>query len=179
MSKQRNTEQPCGGRHKVYLRRALEALVLVGILVGVHQCQTRAVVRGPAPGFSAQLLDGRPVALADYSGRPVLLYFWATWCPVCRLERGAVESLAGTHQVLTVSLDQMKAGELRHWLDQRGVGFPVVQDRSGRIARQYGIKGVPSSIVIDGAGNVRFVEVGYTTQIGLRLRLWWAGSKVL
>lgn len=155
----------------------LELLVLVGVLVGLHQYLTRAAVRGPAPEFSAQLLDGRPVALADYSGRPVLLYFWATWCPVCRLERGAVEAIAGTHQVLTVSLDQMDAGELQHWLDERGVGFPVVQDASGRIARQYGINGVPSSIVIDGTGNIRFVEVGYTTQIGLRLRLWWAGRQ--
>ena len=168
-----------GSRHWVYLRRVLEVLVLVGVLAGLHHYQTRAVVRGPAPEFSAQLLDGRPVALADYRGRAVLLYFWATWCPVCRLEGSAVEAVAGDYPVLSVALDRMAPGELQRWLDERGVSFPVVLDASGRVSGQYGIHGVPSMIVIDAAGNIRFVEVGYTSQIGLRLRLWWAGRQTL
>jgi peroxiredoxin len=178
MPESRDTERAGGGRRRIYLRRALEVLLLVVILAGVHHYQTRTVARGPAPDFSAQLLDGRPVALADYRGRPVLLYFWATWCPVCRFERGAVEAIADSYPVLSVSLDRMTPAELRRWLDARGSTLPVVQDAQGRIARQYGINGVPSMVVIDAAGDIRFVEVGYTSRIGLRLRLWWANRQI-
>jgi alkyl hydroperoxide reductase subunit AhpC len=55
------------------------------------------------------------------------------------------------------------------------VSYPVVLDARGQLSGIYGVQGVPTSIIIDPAGNVRFVEVGYTTETGLRLRLWWVG----
>ncbi len=54
------------------------------------------------------------------------------------------------------------------------VSFPVLNDPDGAIAAHWGVRGVPASFIVDGAGQIRFVEVGYTTEIGLRLRLWLA-----
>jgi peroxiredoxin len=151
---------------------------LAGVLVlvlAVHAWQTRTTAQGAAPDFHGVLLDGTPVRLSELRGRPVLLHFWATWCPVCRLEQGSIAALARDHTVLTVAIDADGGAAVRTWLQQRGVDYPVVPDPDGRIAARYGIRGVPASFILDAAGNIRFTEVGYTTGAGLRLRLWWAG----
>lgn len=57
----------------------------------------------------------------------------------------------------------------------KGYGWPTVVDPAAEILRRYGLAGVPAFIVIDPAGDIRFVAVGYTSELGLRLRLWWAG----
>jgi peroxiredoxin len=149
-------------------------LLLAALVVGLHKYLTRDLVRGTAPEFRAQLLDGGSTALSDYRGRPLLLQFWATWCPVCGLEQSSIDAISRDHQVLTVALDDIGDNALRHWMAARGVAYPVARDPSGWIARQYGVTGVPTSIIVDATGAIRFVEVGYTSETGLRLRLWWA-----
>ena len=59
---------------------------------------------------------------------------------------------------------------------EEGVSYRVILDPSGRLAGRFGVKAVPTSMIIDANGEIRFVEVGYTTEIGLRLRLWWVGG---
>lgn len=161
-------------RPRRYGRAVLEVLLLVGLVVGLNKYLTRDLVRGTAPQFQAQLLDGGSTALSDFRGRPLLLQFWATWCPVCGLEQRSINAVSRDHQVLTVSLDDISDNELKSWMAARGVSYPVARDPSGWIAQQYGVTGVPTSIIIDATGAIRFVEVGYTSETGLRLRLWWA-----
>jgi peroxiredoxin len=163
------------GRRRRYMRWLLEALILIVILVVVHGFQTRSVVRGPAPDFEASLLDGTSVKLSDYRGKPLLMQFWATWCPICRYEQDSIDTLAREYAVLTVAMDDLAETEMEMWLREQGVSYPVVLDARGQLSGIYGVQGVPTSIIIDPAGNVRFVEVGYTTETGLRLRLWWVG----
>jgi peroxiredoxin len=151
----------------------LDILLLGGLLVGLHEYQTRDLVRGAAPQFRAPLLDGTATALSDYRGRPLLLQFWASWCPVCKLEQGSIDAIARDHQVLGAALDGIGNSELQHWMVEQGVFYPVAADPTGQIAQQYGVKGVPASVIIDARGKIRFAEVGYTTETGLRLRLWW------
>ena len=167
-AKQRNKR---GRRH---MRWLLQVLVLIVVFVGVQVFQARGVARGPAPDFQAGLLDGRVVSVADYHGQTLLLQFWATWCPVCRFGQQSIDALARDHAVLTVAMDDLSTEAMRAWMDDQGVSYPVVLDANGHLAGLYGIRGVPSSIIIDPAGEIRFVAVGYTTEIGLRLRLWWA-----
>ncbi len=161
-------------RGRRYVQWLLQGIVLIAIFVFLQGYQARGVVRGPAPDFQAVLLDGTMVSVGDYRGQPLLVQFWATWCPVCRFEQESIDTLARDHAVLTVAMDDLNAEEMRAWLDDQGVSYPVVLDADGHISGLYGIRGVPSSIIIDAAGEIRFVAVGYTTEIGLRLRLWWA-----
>lgn len=165
---------PPVGRKRPYHRWLLEAALIFGALAALHAFQTRDLVSGAAPDFSARLLDGQQVRLSGFRGRPVLLQFWATWCPVCRLEAGSVAEIAREHAVLTVALEDSAPESIRAWLVEHGVEYPVVPDGEGYLASLYGVRGVPTSIIIDPVGNIRFVEVGYTTEWGLRLRLWWA-----
>ena len=53
--------------------------------------------------------------------------------------------------------------------------FPVLLDTSGELATSFGVKGVPASFILDPNGEITFVESGYTTELGLRVRLWLSG----
>lgn len=161
------------GRRRL-LRWLAEAALFAAVLVGVHLWTTRDAARGPAPPFEALLLDGRRVSLDSYGGRPLLVHFWATWCPVCRLEQGTVDAIARDHQVVTVATQSGDAAALEAYVGQHGVGFPVHVDEHGEMAAGWGVTGLPTSFVLDGAGRIRHVTAGLTTELGLRLRLWLA-----
>jgi thiol-disulfide isomerase/thioredoxin len=151
------------------------ALVLLAV-VAVHAYQTWHTARGIAPPLEGHDLEGRALALADLRGRPVLVHFWATWCPVCRLEQDSIEAISRDWTVLSVALEDTPAADLQTFMDKEGLSFPVLRDSDGRLAARYGVRGVPASFVVDAGGEIRFTSVGYTTGIGLRLRLWLAAK---
>lgn len=158
-------------------RWLLEAVFVLGAFLLIQAWLTRDAPRGPAPEIIGQLLDGTPVALSELRGEPVLLHFWATWCPICGMEQGSIDAIADDHRVLSIAMDDASKDEIVTYLQEKGVDYPVVHDLDYRISRDYAIRGVPTSFIIDANGNIRFVETGYTTGAGLRLRLWWAGLK--
>ncbi len=156
-------------------RYTKEVLVLVVLLVGVHLFKTRKHPAGPAPTVQVRLLDGSKAAIGGASERPVLLHFWATWCGVCSLEESSIESLSRDARVLTVATRSGSAAEVRRHMEQRGLTFPVVNDADGSLARKYGVHEFPSSFFLSPSGRITTSEVGYTTWLGLKLRLLIAG----
>ncbi len=121
------------------------------------------------------LLDGRPNIMPGKPAQPVLVYFWATWCAVCRAEQSAIESIAhGNPNVITVVMQSGNRDEVAKYLGEQGLNFPVLNDPDGRISAAWGVHAVPANFIIDSQGQIRFVEIGYTTGAGLRLRLWLA-----
>jgi peroxiredoxin len=105
----------------------------------------------------------------------VLVHFWATWCPICRTEQDTINAIArDTPNVITVAMQSGSRDEVEKYLKQQGLSFPVLNDPDGRIAAAWGVHAVPASFIIDPDGQIRFVEIGYTTETGLRLRLWLA-----
>jgi len=158
-----------------YRRWLVDAGLVLAVYVGVQLYHTRDAPHGAAPPISGALLSGQAVDLSAYAGKPVLLHFWATWCSICRLERGSIESIAGDYPVLAVASQSGTAAEVAAYAREHGLKVPVLIDEDGALAARYGVKAFPSSFVIDGEGKIHNVEVGYTTELGLRLRLWWAG----
>jgi len=158
-----------------WLRRAAEALVLLVLILGIRAWQQSGTASGPAPALAGELLDGKPVALAAFAGQPVLVHFWATWCPICRAEQGSIDALARDATVITVAMQSGSREEVVQFLRKEALSFPVLNDPDGVLAAQWGVRAVPASFIVDGAGQIRFLEIGYTTGVGLRLRLWLAG----
>lgn len=104
-----------------------------------------------------------------------MVHFWGTWCPVCRSEQNSIDALARDNpEVITVALQSGPPEAVARYLSEQGIDFPVVNDADGAVAKAWGVHGVPASFILDAEGQVRFVEVGYTTETGLRLRLWLA-----
>lgn len=160
---------------KRWKRWMLEALAIGAVVVAVSLWQTRGLPEGPAPALAGMGADGRTHDLAEFvraaNGKPVLVAFWATWCPVCKAEDSNLQSISSDHPVLTVA---MQSEKLAQHMQERGLTFAAIDDPQAALAATWNVRGVPAHFVIDGAGNVRFRVVGYATSWGLRARLWWA-----
>ena len=140
---------PKAGRWRRWWVYAAEAVLFILLLAGVHAWQTRDLPAGPAMPLEGALLDGRP----------------------CK-----ASSEAQDHQVFSIAMQSGEDTAVREHMRQRQLSFPVINDAEGVLARRWGIRGVPTSFILDGTGHIRFVEVGYTTEAGLRLRLALAGE---
>lgn len=159
-----------------WVRRLLELLVVVLVIVGIRAWQGPDIERGPAPHLSGITLEGELVSLSGYAGAPLLLVFWAEWCHICRLELPLLKGLVEEHQVLTIAMQSGDDAQVREFLRASDLEFlPVLNDTSGWLSHSYGVRGVPAIYVLDGEGRIRFTESGLTSPWGLRVRLWWAG----
>lgn len=158
------------------VRLALELTLVVLVYFAAKTYMQRNLVEGPAPAVTGNLLSGQPVSLQSYRGQPVLVHFWATWCPVCKVEQNSIDAVSKDHAVLTIAMDSGDETAVKSYLRDNNLTFPVIVDQYSIIAKQFGVQGVPTSFVIDPQGNIAFTEMGYTTGWGLRLRLWLAGE---
>ena len=119
-----------------------------------------------APSYSGTLLEGGALALEELRGEPVLVNLWATWCAPCREEAPFLESLhrdwegAGL-RVVGISIDAAGAtGDVRRFLEEFDVTYPVVHDPNQEVMRRFGAIGLPSTYLIDADGVVRWVRLG-------------------
>ncbi len=166
-------QKPC--RSTRWHKRVLNLLLFAALIAGIRAWQHRDMASGSAPPLHGALLSGEAYTLASRSDHPVLVHFWATWCPVCRTEQGSIEAIARDHaNVITVAMQSEGSAEVRRHLAEHGLHFQVVNDPEGRLAAAWGVHAVPATFIVNPDGQVRFIEVGYTTEIGLRLRLWLA-----
>ncbi len=157
------------------LRIVLQGLVLLSIYFAVRAWQGRDDIQGVAPPIQAVQLNGEAYDLMQQRGQPVLIHFWATWCPICQQESSNIDALAKDYQVITIATWTEGIAEVETYMRDEKLTMPVIVDSDRRLAKKYGIKAVPYSFIIDGDGGIRFIEKGYTTELGLKLRLWWAG----
>ncbi len=114
------------------------------------------------------LLDGETVNLADYRGQVVLVNFWTTWCPPCRAEMPELDAYYRDHQADGLVLLAVNAGEApaaaRTFIEASGFTFPVGLDRDGSISSQFGVTGLPVTIVLDTDGAITYRHTGLITR---------------
>ena len=160
---------------KTLMRRISQVLILLFVFLAIRVYLTQGSLKsGPAPEFGGKLLDGSTFHLQEMRGKPVLIHFWATWCKICALNDGAIDDLAKDLPVITVAMESGGNNSIKKEMQERGLSFPVFVDSLGKLANLYRVKGVPTNYILDAAGNIRYVEVGYTSGIGLRVRMWLA-----
>jgi peroxiredoxin len=145
------------------------------VVVGIRTYQHRDMPSGAAPALAGTDLDGQAVSLDDYKGKPLLLHFWATWCGVCKVEQHNIDALTRDLPVLSVASQSGDASEVASFVREHGIAPRVVVDPESALARRFGVHAFPATFVIDADGHIRHVEVGYTTELGLRARMWLAG----
>ena len=134
---------------------------------------TEAWLSGEAPASSA--VPEIAALQRAHPGQNIGLYVWADWCPICTAQQGTIDGVQADYPVLTVAMQSGDAAAVNKVLAERGLDWTTAIDTDGRIAQTYGLRGVPAFVIVDPAGAIRSVSLGYTTGWGLRARLWWAG----
>ncbi len=128
----------------------------------------------PAASFDLQTLDGRRLGLGNYAGRPVIVNFWASWCPPCREEAPLLVQLARrAPQGLAVVgiLYQDTAENAQRFVDEFGVPYATLLDPQGTAAIDYGLTGIPETFFIDRTGMIRAHQVGVLSQADIDAKL--------
>ena len=108
--------------------------------------------------FTLPLLAGGNASLSSYKGKVVILNFWATWCPPCRIEMPSMETLyrrfsAQGLEILAVDLGE-DASLVRQFIRNAGYTFPVMFDSDNRVSSVYGIEAIPTTYIIDREGKI-------------------------
>ncbi|MBN2057837.1 MAG: TlpA family protein disulfide reductase [Candidatus Saganbacteria bacterium] len=111
-----------------------------------------------ASNFTLRGLKGNVHRLSDHQGKLVFLHFWTTWCPPCRSELPTIQQMHNDSDknkfvVLAVSVDEPQE-RVKQYVDNEGHTFPVLLDSDGKIARLYGIRAFPTTIIIDRSGRI-------------------------
>lgn len=119
----------------------------------------------PAPDFTLQSSTGENVRLAEQRGQVVMLNFWASWCGPCRKEMPLLDAMYQRYSSagfvlygVNVEEDNTDAKKL---LKELGVTFPVLFDTESKASSLYNVDAMPTTVVIDKKGQVRFVNRGY------------------
>lgn len=150
-------------RHDLFVRAVLVALAVVLALLA--RPANAVTIQDVAPDFTLKSLSGENLRLNEYRGQVVLINFWASWCGPCRQEMPLLDRL---HQryvdtgfaVLGVNVegDEKPARAL---IDKIPVSFPVLIDEGQLVSELYRLEAMPSTVVVDRDGVVRYIHRGY------------------
>jgi peroxiredoxin len=117
-----------------------------------------------APDFDLTTLDGEQAALSDFRGEPVMVNFWATWCPPCRAEMPDMQKLyednGYTILALNMTSTETNVEDVGEFVDELGLTFPILMDETADVMENYSIQVYPTSYLIDSSGRVQRVILG-------------------
>lgn len=148
--------------------------VLVAV-VAIQLMANRGVLDvGKAPELRGEMLvGGEAFAGLQSLRKPAMVYFWASWCGICGAMQSTVMAVANDTPIITVAMQSGDPVTVREYMSRQQFDVPTLIDQEGRLATIYGVRGVPATFILGRDGSIRSATTGYTSELGLRLRLWW------
>ena len=140
----------------------LRALLLATVMATPALAVTPS---GPAPKFQLPSMAGPTVNLDQYKGQVVMINFWASWCGPCRQEMPLLEKMHAKYKpmgftMLGVNVEP-DSNLAVNWLKTTPVTFPILFDTKSEVSKLYNVMGMPSTVIIDRKGNLRWLHRGY------------------
>ncbi|MCD6326255.1 TlpA family protein disulfide reductase [bacterium] len=118
-----------------------------------------------APNFKLKSLKGDVVELKSLRGKVVVIDFWATWCPPCKITLPLVNNIykktrGKEVEVLGINLDRGSISKVKSFIKKGNLSMPILIDEGGKISTKYGVRGIPTLVVIDQDGHIYDKHVG-------------------
>ena len=169
---------PAGLRKRISIWNALFAALGIFVLVrlGPHLGAILGVRSGQdiVPDFSVTTLDGEVLSSSALRGKVVLVNFWATWCLPCRAEMPLLEGMWKRHAIeefvlVGFSTDRTGESAVRQFLEERAITYPVAIVGQDVVEAFGGVRGIPTSFLLDQTGRTRHRVVGPLAPASLEL----------
>jgi peroxiredoxin len=143
--------------------RFLKSCAMAAIVLG--SAASAADSGGPAPPFSLSSVSGEPSTLSQFKGQVVMVNFWATWCGPCQQEMPLLDQMYKKYKpagftLIGVNVDK-EAPAVKELLARKPVSFPVLLDPANQVSKAYHVDEMPSSVIIDRKGAIRYIHRGY------------------
>jgi peroxiredoxin len=127
---------------------------------------TLVAVGQTVPQFSISTLDGKTVRMPDLNRHPVLLTFFATWCPACNMEMPELETQIWkkyrTKGLMVLALGrEQSAKEIKAFLEEKNFSFPAASDPKRAVFRLFATQNIPRNVLVDRDGTIVYLSVGY------------------
>jgi len=164
--------------HKIkhYLKEIIYFIVVLTIfsnLISIYKSQSLS--NAPLTIKYFELLNNKTYILHD--DKPILIHFWATWCPTCKLEASNIEFLSKHFEVITIAVDSKDDATVQKYLDEHEYTFDVVNDPHNQLSSKFKIVGLPTTFIYDKNKNLVFSDVGYSSTFSMYMKMLWAGMK--
>lgn len=137
----------------------LVATMLISLIANAGE------ISGPAPDFTLKSNSGKNLKLSEYRGQVVLLNFWASWCGPCRQEMPLLSNMQNKYSklgftILGVNVEEDSSAAKKMLRDVK-VTFPILYDTENKASKAYDVSAMPSTVMIDRNGNMRYLHKGY------------------
>jgi len=138
---------------------------LATVMVLLSSTVSAGTVQAPAPDFTLKSDSGENLRLSEMRGEVVLINFWASWCGPCRQEMPILSELHDKYKtmgftVLGINVEE-NSSDARKLLKEMPVSFPVLFDNDSSVSKQYDVAAMPSTVLVDRDGNMRYLHKGY------------------
>ena len=136
--------------------------VVIFLSSSVHASQE---IKGMAPDFTLKSYAGSNERLSEFRGQVVLLNFWASWCGPCRQEMPLINAFYKKYKKLGFTVIGINVEEnskkAKQIVKNTGISFPVLFDTENKVSELYEVSAMPSTVIIDRDGNMRYLHKGY------------------
>jgi thiol-disulfide isomerase/thioredoxin len=137
----------------------LSIILLLGSLFSLN-IEAQGYTENKAPNWQLQTQAGKNISLADYQGLPVILHFWATWCPYCKKLQPKLVELEEKYKdsgikIVSISFNEDEDATPQDSIKERGYSF-ITAVNGDKVAEEYGVKGTPTTFFINRHGVVIF-----------------------
>lgn len=156
-------------------KKSFSWLILIALFFGGQAWINRDLVEGVPPPIRAETLNKEMFQLEQFKGEPAIIYFWASWCGICRTMESGISKLSQQVPLMSIALQSGDTREVSSYLEKKGLKTPVIIDPTGQLSSTYGIKGVPAVFILDKSGQIRYATSGYSPNWAIKTRLWLAG----
>jgi thiol-disulfide isomerase/thioredoxin len=145
--------------------------IVIGLIILFIASNVISYVRSPSldssdrPNMQLELID--KTIFNTNLDKPLIIHFWAIWCPICKFEAPNIMKLSEKYEVITVAVDSGDDNAILDYLKEHNINYKVFNDKDKSLATRFKISAYPTTFIYNSKGELSFTEVGYTSTAGL------------